>query len=234
MNFTIAEEIFTCFPDMKLAVVVARDVNNQFSSSEIQTELKQSWISAGKAAEEYGNPQSHPKIKPWVEHFKALGVSRKEFPSSIESLVRRAGKGGAPVSINPMVDFYNSVSLKYLVPAGGFDLDQLDTGLELRLSRAGDEFQALDNPSISLIPEGEISYADGSRILTRHFLWRQSKVGLILPTSKNVLLVSEIPGELEKSISEDVLAVLAEGIQKHFQVTPSSYIMNANNLTVTI
>jgi DNA/RNA-binding domain of Phe-tRNA-synthetase-like protein len=234
VNFTIDEKTFAYFPAMKLAVVIVRDVNNQFNRPEVWTELKQSWISAGKAAAEYGNPQSHLRIKPWVEHFKALGVSRKEFPSSIEALVRRAGKGGEPMSINPLVDFYNSVSLKYLVPAGGFDLDQLDNGLELRFSRTGDEFQALDDPTVSPVPEGEISYADGSRILTRHFIWRQSKIGLILPTSKNVLLVSEIPGELEGSICEDVLAALAEGIQKHFQIAPSSYIMSANKLVVTI
>jgi DNA/RNA-binding domain of Phe-tRNA-synthetase-like protein len=234
VNLIIDEKIFTYFPAMKLAVVIVRDVNNQFNRPEVWTELKQSWISAGKAAGVYSNPQSHLRIKPWVEHFKALGVSRKEFPSSIEALVRRAGKGGEPMAINPLVDFYNSVSLKYLVPAGGFDLDQLDNGLELRFSHTGDEFQALDDPKGSPVSEGEISYADGSRILTRHFIWRQSKIGLILPTSKNVLLVSEIPGELEGSICEDVLVALAEGIQKHFQIAPSSYIMSANNLVITI
>ena len=53
---------------------------------------------------------------------KAVGVSRKKSPSSVEALVRRAGKGGEPVSISPVVDFYNAISLKYLVPAGGFDI----------------------------------------------------------------------------------------------------------------
>lgn len=62
---------------------------------------------------------------------KVIGVSSKKFPSSIEPLVRRAGKGGEPVSINPLVDFYNSISLEYLVIVEGFDLDQLDNGLEL-------------------------------------------------------------------------------------------------------
>lgn len=234
MNFTIDEKIFSYFPDMKLAVVIAKDVNNQLNNQEIWMELKQSWMSAGKAAVEYGNPQSHPRIKHWEEHFKSLGVSRKKFPSSIEALVRRAGKGGEPMSINPLVDYYNSVSLKYLVPVGAFDLDQLNTGLELRFSRAGDEFQALDDSTTSIVPEGEVSYADGSRILTRHFIWRQSKIGLILPTSKNIILVSEIPGELEEGICEDVLTSLVKGIQKYFQITPTSYIMSVNNLEVKI
>jgi DNA/RNA-binding domain of Phe-tRNA-synthetase-like protein len=234
VNFTIDGKIFSCFPDMKLAVVVARDVDNQFPRPEIQTELRQSWISAGKAAQEYGNPQSHPRIKPWGEHFKALGVSRKEFPSSIEALVRRAGKGGEPMAINSLVDFYNSVSLQYLVPAGGFELDQLETGLELRFSREGDEFQALDDEAFSQVPAGEVAYADGARILTRHFIWRQSKIGLILPTSKNVLLVSEIPGQLEESLCNEVLASLVEGLRRYFQTAPAAYVMNATNLAIQL
>jgi len=227
MNFTIDKRVFDSFPGMRIAVAILKDVNNQLNKLEIQTELRDSWTSAGKAATEYGNPQSHPRIKPWVDHFKELGVSRKQFPSSIEALVRRAGKGGEPISINPLVDFYNSVSLKYIVTAGGYDLDQLDHGLELRFSRTGDKFQAFDDESISDVPEGEVSYADGTRILTRHFLWRQSKVGLILPESKNVILVSEIPGELEEGLCKDVLAALAEGVYKHFQIVPLTFIMSS-------
>ncbi|MDP8946327.1 MAG: hypothetical protein M3N03_10425 [Actinomycetota bacterium] len=41
----------------------------------------------------------------------AMGVSGRKFPSSIEDLLRRAFKGGEPLRINPLVDFYNAVSL---------------------------------------------------------------------------------------------------------------------------
>jgi len=228
VNFTIENRVFEFFPGMRIVVAILKDLDNQLEKPEIQTELREAWISAGKAATEYGNPQSHPNIKPWVDHLKELGVSRKQFPSSIEALVRRAGKGGEPISINPLVDFYNSISLKYLVTAGAYDLDQLDYGLELRFSRAGDTFQALGDENILGVPEGEISYADGTQILTRHCVWRQSKVGLILPESENVILVSEIPGELGEELCKDVLAALAQGIVKHFQIVPLTFIMSSD------
>jgi DNA/RNA-binding domain of Phe-tRNA-synthetase-like protein len=41
-----------------------------------------------------------------------MGVSGRKFPSSIEALLRRAFKGGEPLRINPLVDFYNAVSLE--------------------------------------------------------------------------------------------------------------------------
>lgn len=61
-------------------------------------------------------------------------------------------------------------------------------------------------------------------------LWRQSKKGLLERTSRNVVLVSEIPGEFESGTSEQLLSVLTDGIREHFQVEPSGYIMDAEHL----
>jgi len=233
-NFTISKEIFDAFPGMKLIVVIARNIDNSIIRPAISTELTKAWAAAGDAALEYGNPQSHPRVKAWVDHFKAIGVSRKKFPSSIEALIRRASKDDKPVSINPMVDFYNTISLKYVVTAGGYDIDQLENGLDLRFSRQGDTFQALDDPEPIPIPEGEVSYAEGSHIVTRHFIWRQSKIGLVHPESKNVLLLSEIPALLGEELYLNVMTSLIEGVKTHFQVTPDFYTMDSGNLKISI
>lgn len=229
MKLKIEKAIFDTFPGMKLVVVIARDIDNQIERPDVQSELVEAWTLAGKAAFEYGNPQSHPRIKIWVDHFRTLGVSRKTFPCSLEAMVRRAGRGGQPMSINPLVDFYNAISLKYMVTAGGYDLDQLDEGLVLRFSKTGDEFQALDDDRPSAIPEGEVSYADGHQILTRHMLWRQSKKGLLERSSRNAVLISEIPGGLEDGTSEQILSVLIAGIRKHFHVEPEGFILDAEH-----
>ena len=82
-------------------------------------------------------------------------MSGKKFPSSIEALLRRALKGGPPVYINPLVDLYNAVSLAHTVPAGGFDLTDLDDRQELRFPREGDTFQALDEDSPVPVPPSQ-------------------------------------------------------------------------------
>jgi DNA/RNA-binding domain of Phe-tRNA-synthetase-like protein len=142
-----------------------------------------------------------------------MGVSGKEFPSSIEALLRRAMRGGEPFRINPLVDLYNAVSLRHVVPAGGFDLDQLGGPLALRLTRAGDHFTALDADAPLPVPAGEVAYADGQTVLTRHFVWRQARVGLITPATRAVVLLSEIPGEVGADVARQVLADLAAGLQ---------------------
>lgn len=159
---------------------------------------------------------------------KTVGVNRKQFPSSIEAMVRRAGKGGPPMSISPLVDFYNAISLKHLVPAGGFDMDVLADGIVLRYSHAGDHFQSFDAADEDLVEAGEVSYASGNDILTRHFVWRQSNRGLIKPETTSILLVSEILGELPPDLSDTILQAFLQGLDHHFGVQAKGMILNVD------
>src|SRR4051794_41495989 len=122
MRYVIAPEIWERFPGMRVAVAVAEGVDNASPCPTVEALWRESWAAAGGLAVQYANAQSHPHVAPWRERFKAMGVSSKEYRSSIEALLRRAMKGGEPFSINPLVDFYNAVSLRHISPAGGFDL----------------------------------------------------------------------------------------------------------------
>jgi DNA/RNA-binding domain of Phe-tRNA-synthetase-like protein len=125
---------------------------------------------------------------------REAGISGRKFPSSIESLLRRAYKGGDPPHFNPLVDFYNAVSLRHVVPAGGFDLEEIDETLELRLTRAGDAFHPLDGSAAESVGEGEVAYASGAEILTRHFVYKQSRKALLTVSTTSLFLVGEVGG----------------------------------------
>ena len=233
MHFTIQPEVFARFPGMRVAVVVARGIDNHEERPGIEVEWLEAWASAAHAAAEHGNAQSHPCVQPWRERFRAMGVSGKEFPSSIEAMLRRAMKGGEPFRINPLVDFYNAVSLRRVVPVGGVDLDEVGGPLELRLTRHGDQFTGLDANAPVNVPPGEVAYADGPTILTRHFVWRQARTGLITRETRNVFLVSEVLGELGEGVAKAVLADLAMGVERHFGVAPQTFLVGERNKSVT-
>ena len=232
MRFLVAPAIFARFPGMRLAVVIAEGLENQNTPVDLAAQWQATWREAAQAAV-YGNAQSHPRIRPWREHFQASGISGKAFPSSIEALLRRALKGGEPFSINALVDFYNTVSLRHVVPVGGFDLDQLHDPLELRLTREGDSFTALGEETAVRVPAGEVAYADGQTILTRHFVWRQAQTGLITPFTHAVFLVSEILGEVGQDVAEAVLTDLQTGIQVWFKVPTQAYLLDERNTAVS-
>jgi DNA/RNA-binding domain of Phe-tRNA-synthetase-like protein len=231
MQFTIAPEIFERFPGIRIAGAVARGVDNGRANPPVEARWREEWARVVEAAT-YGNAQSHPRVAPWRGRFAALGISGKQFPSSIEAMLRRALKGGEPFTINPLVDFYNAVSLRHTVPAGGFDLADVHGPLELRLSRAGDEFMALDTDVAILVPPGEISYADGQVILTRHFVWRQARTALITPATRDLILVSEVLAEVGRETAEAVRAEFYDGLCEYFGVTAEAFLLDAEQRAV--
>ena len=229
MIFEIEKEIFDHFPGMKIVTVQVDDMPIEADTAGIAAFLDEAWQIAKVASTEYGNPQSHPFIQPWGERMKAVGVSRKKFPCSIEAMVRRAGKSDEPFRISPVVDFYNAICLKHIVPAGGFDIGQLHDVMKLRMSVEGDTFCALDEEAVEPIPAGEVSYADGNEIITRHFVWRQSQHCLLDESTKKILFVSEILGDLPEDTADKVAADFVGGLKKYFGLDCEAVILDADH-----
>jgi DNA/RNA-binding domain of Phe-tRNA-synthetase-like protein len=226
MHFTVEPSIFDLFPGMRLAIAIANEIDNAVNAA-IATEWQHAWKQAAAEALPYGNAQSHPRVKIWREAYRSLGVSGKEFPSSIEALLRRPMKGGEPFSINPLVDWYNTISLRHTVPAGGFDLDDIHGTLELRLTCEEDTFLSMDAAEPVSVPPGEVAYVSDSTVLTRHFVWRQSREGLITPATRSVFLVSEVLEGAGDDVAETVLDDFSTGLVTHFGVTGHAFLVDA-------
>jgi DNA/RNA-binding domain of Phe-tRNA-synthetase-like protein len=236
VRFVVSPEIFKLYPGLRLPVAVAQDVEAAADTAGVEKVWRQAWDEAGQLAPNYGNAQSHPRVAAWRDAMAATGVSGRKFPSSVESLLRRAFKGGEPPSINPLVDFYNSVSLRHVVPAGGFDLAQLGDALELRLTREGDTFRPLDSASAERVESGEVAYASGNEILTRHFVWKQSHTGLLGESTRSVFVVCEVLGEVEESadgLAQAVLEDLSKGVRRHFGAEPATFLVEERVLAAS-
>ena len=226
-----APEVFARFPGLHVAVAVGCDLDNAAAHPAIEAVWREVWQAAAAEGAAYGNAQSHPRVKPWRERFAAMGVSGKQYPSSVEALLRRALKGGEPFTINPLVDWYNALSLRHVVPAGAFDLAAIAGPLELRLTRPGDTFTALDSDAPEALPAGEIAYADGATVVTRHFVWRQSKAGLITSQSHDVILLSEVLGEVGPAVADAIRDDFLAGLRDDFGVAGSGGIISAESPT---
>lgn len=231
MEFRIEPKVYDYFPGMKIVALLVRELDNSQAVPGVTALLNEAYQAAGEQALAHGNAQSHPNVSVWGERMRTVGAPRKQFPSSIEAMLRRAGKGGVPFRINPLVDFYNAISFRHIVPAGAFAIAE-DEVIELRFSRDGDTFQALDEAEPQPIPAGEVSYATDNTILTRHFVWRQAKQGLIEPKTTSVLLVSEILGELDEDLANKVLQDFQTGLKDYFGVAAKADILTATNLSL--
>jgi DNA/RNA-binding domain of Phe-tRNA-synthetase-like protein len=227
LRFRVEAAVFERFFGLRLPVAVAGGVDARRAQG-VEARWRAAWTAAARHAE-HGNAQSHPLVRPWRERFTAMGVSGKEFPSSVEALLRRALRGGDPFRINPLVDFYNAVSLEHLVPAGGFDVSETEEQLDLRLTRPGDSFLALDAAAAENVLPGEVAYATGDSVLTRHFVWRQSKRALVHEGTTELFLVAEVLPEVGEHAAESVAEAFAAGLREHFAAEAATFIVDAGS-----
>ena len=221
LSFAVEPAVFDRFPGMRLVIVAAAGLDARDPRPEITRRLEAAWVQAGQEASRCGSPQAHPRVRPWRRAMAAQGFAGDKFPCSVEAMMRRARRGTPPPSINPLVDFYNAVSLERLIPAGGWDLAALEGDLSLRLTRPGETFLALDADEPVPVAAGETSYADARDLLTRHLAWRQSRKALLQPETRDAVLVAEIlPNpEVEEDADElarEMAAALQEGLEGYF------------------
>jgi DNA/RNA-binding domain of Phe-tRNA-synthetase-like protein len=230
VRFTIQPEVLDRFPGITLVVAVGLGLDPERGRAAVTERWRRAWREAAAAAAPYGNAQSHPRVAPWRQAFRAMAVPPRDYPSSIEAMLRRALKSPEPFFLSPLVDFYNAVSLTHAVPAGGFDLARIRSEIALRFTRAGDQYLALDAQQPVAVPEGEVAYADGSTILTRQFVWRQAQEGLIRPDTRDVFLVSEVLGPVGRDAAGAVLEDLAGGLATLFGADVRRFVMGPDHL----
>jgi DNA/RNA-binding domain of Phe-tRNA-synthetase-like protein len=214
MFFSIQKEIFDILPDLTIGMVVAKGVDNTHPSKEIDDLL-------AKAVEEVkknfvgDKAQEHPRIKPWRTAFSKLGISGSKFPSSIESMARRILKGDPFPKINPLVDLYNSVSLRFLVPMGGHDLDTLEGNIHLRFTEGWEPFTPMGGGETITMPKGELVYRDDREVLTRNWVWRQCEKDKATEKTKNIFIPMDVLGEVGRGRADEIILELSQLIPRY-------------------
>ena len=203
----ISKEVFQKLPGLIVISGIAElDSAKTPDIAGIKSYLEQSWEKLRqKTADE--NSEEFKRIRQWSDSLKVAGISTKKFPPSIQAIAKRAAKGGAPFSINPIVDCYNAISMDLALPLGAYDASGFSGSLRLRISPGAEKFIALgSNENDPTLPD-EIVYSDQDEILTRMFLWRQSNKAKLGSDTKRFIFVCELldamaPAGLKKQVQE--------------------------------
>ena len=231
MLFSIQKELFDILPDLTIGMVVARDVDNTHPSKEIDDLLTQA-IEEVKKNFVGDKAQEHPRIKPWRTAFSKLGISGSKFPSSIESMVRRVLKGDPFPKINPLVDLYNSVSLRFLVPMGGHDLDTLAGNIHLRFAEGWEPFTPMGGGETVTVPKGELVYRDDREVLTRNWVWRQCEKDKATEKTKNIFIPIDVLGEVGRERADEIILELSRLIPRYLRGTLLSTILTSDKPSI--
>ena len=115
--------VHAAHPEYVALVVEASGLANRPSDADSDAQLAAAEASLRASGLE--RRTDHPHIAAWRTAFSGFGAKPSRYPSSAEALIARVLKGQALPRVNALVDLYNAVSVRHVVPLGGEDADEL-------------------------------------------------------------------------------------------------------------
>jgi DNA/RNA-binding domain of Phe-tRNA-synthetase-like protein len=204
------------FPDFRVALVVAdglaiasnRSATLESEIAEAEARCRESWSGVELSA--------IPGVAAWRAAYRAFGVKKTSYRSSVERLIKRVLAGDRLPKVNALVDLYNMVSIESGLCLGCDDLDAVAGDLAFRFARPGDTFVDMgagegEDPS-DPPKHGEVVYADANRVLCRRWNWRQDARSLLTPRARRAVLTVQSNGfgEVEATARRLVEAIPRE------------------------
>ncbi|HEX3526150.1 MAG TPA: phenylalanine--tRNA ligase beta subunit-related protein [Thermoanaerobaculia bacterium] len=208
----VTSDIFDKFPAVVLGVVIAHGIDNSGEDADILKQLRAEEESVRRRLAG-AQLSEHPRIAPWREAYRAFGAKPKDHPSSIENLVRRVLKGNAVPHINTLVDAYNTISLRWLVPVGGEDLAAVQGDVLLTIATADEKPALLLGEAEPRAPHpGEVLYKDDLGALCRRWNWKEADRTKLTATTRHAFLVIEglppVPRADIETATQDLAALV--------------------------
>jgi len=232
-NFVIEDDFWSLFPSVKIGVVICNGIDNTIRNEEGYMDMI---LKAEKESLKYlqnAEFSNNEVIKTWREAFQKF-KTKKGARSSIEALLKRVHNGNHIGNINPLVDIYNSISLRYALPCGGEDIDKFNGNIRLTKAIGDEEFIPLGTDENSPPYEGEIVYKDNIGAICRCWNWRESLRTMLTEKTNNAFLCIELTDEKRQVEFEDALKELEKLVKDNLGGETQISILDANNKNVKI
>jgi len=194
MKFLIDSLIFDKFPNLTATITVIRNFNNNLTEVENNTileYLRHSEAELRKRFTEKSSLLENENIEKYFQLFRSLGVNPKKVLPSHAALSERVVRGGVLPNINPVVNFYNAFSIKYLVPFGGEDLDKVEDYFTLTVADGTEKWIGIGEQEAISPKEGDIIWRDSQDVSTLTINWRQCDKTKLTKNTTNAYFISE-------------------------------------------
>lgn len=163
---------------------------------------------------DYSWAESH--INAWGDVFRQFGAKPNRTPCSAAALRKRVLKGGVMQSIDPIVDIYNAISIRYAIPVGGENIDAYQGMPTLTIADGTEAFDTMKDgtPVIESPDAGEVIWRDEIGVTCRRWNWRQGTRTRIDSDTRNMWFILESLPEMPlESLHQAGLEMV-----KHLQV----------------
>src|SRR5215831_10938287 len=158
----IAEEIWRRYPEYRALSVTARGFSVQ-AAPRLDLAAPPDWMDA--------------HLDAWRAAFRGFGANPKKTLSSVDSLWKRLQKDGSLPPIDPVVDLYNALSVRFGAPFGGEDADLYAGSPRLGFATGSESFDTTRNgaPVVENPEQGEVIWHDDNGVTCRRWNWRQCR-----------------------------------------------------------
>ncbi|WP_270942529.1 B3/4 domain-containing protein [Romboutsia lituseburensis] len=234
MKKIITEDNFwELFPNAKIGVITCFNIDNSIKDDD---KYKEMILNSEKEALNHLKNEdfsSNEVIKVWRDTFKKF-KTKKGARSSIEALLKRIHNGNHLGTINPLVDIYNTISLRYALPCGGEDIDTFVGDVRLTKAVGDENFITLGSNENASPYEGEIVYKDDEGAICRCWNWRESVRTMLTENTTNAFLCIELVDDSRVKDFENALEDLAKTVQDNLGGTCKISILDINNKEISI
>ena len=177
----------------------------------------------------------NPKIDIWRKAYSVFGAKPKENKSSVENLYHLVLNGINLRHINNLVDIYNFISLKHMLPVGGEDTDKIQGDILLTFATANEPPVLLLGDKESRSPHvGEVIYKDDISTICRRWNWREVDRTKFTEETKNCILVIEGLPPVTKEEIETATKELKEMTEKYCGGILTYSVLNKINPNIEI
>ncbi|MGM0710881.1 B3/B4 domain-containing protein [Brevibacillus parabrevis] len=232
-RFIVEDDFWSLFPQAKIGVVICQGIDNSIKDVEVYEKLLQD---AEKEAQQFLKPEelsSNPVILVWREAFQKF-KTKKGARCSVEALLKRVKNGNHIGTINPLVDIYNSISLRYGLPCGGEDIDTFAGDIRLTQANGNEPFIPLGSDENAPPYAGEIVYKDDEGAICRCWNWREAQRTMLTEKTKNAFLCMELVDETRSDEFHRALKELSDLVSRRLGGTVKLEVLDIHNREMAI
>lgn len=162
-------------------------------------------------------------MQAWADVFRAFGAKPQRTPCSAEALRKRVLRDGSLPAIDPVVDLYNAISLRYAIPVGGENLAAYIGQPRLVLADGSELFDTVKEglPAMESPERGEVVWRDDQGVTCRRWNWRQGVRTRLSAADRQMWFILESLPAMPLEALQQAGAELAQGIA---QMMPGSVI----------
>jgi DNA/RNA-binding domain of Phe-tRNA-synthetase-like protein len=128
-----------------------------------------------------------------------VGVNNKKLVSSPENLLRFVKNTGKFPRVNPVVDIYNLISIKYSLAIGAHDTSCIQGNVTLRLAKGDERYWPLGGKTLERVKAGEYVYVDDANDVICRLEVRQVEKTKVTDDTKSCFYI--VQGNEETQLS---------------------------------